>query len=246
MPSVTGGKYIRYNNKLFFVMSTPIALDGSTSVPVNAVQGSIGVTTNATGKSYFFVSNGSKWIANGGAVSSTAFADITGAPTDNAALALLLPSTVTVDVNIGHTDILTLPTIPYELLPAPGTGKFYHFLGAILIPNWSNTNKYTNVANDTGHIYITAGSNVELASVDFNSLRLFGHRDYMVKLESNYGNLAIQNGFQDTGGGSGVSFLNSALVLTVENSTNGNFTGGNASNILKARLTYEILDYVAL
>lgn len=90
MPSITGGKYIRYNTKRFFVMSTAIAVDGSTNVPAEATQGSIGVTSHATGKSYWFVSNGTKWIANGGAVDSTAFADITGVYGDNASLATAL------------------------------------------------------------------------------------------------------------------------------------------------------------
>lgn len=96
MPTITGGKYIRYNNKRFFTMSTAIAIDGSTNVPAEAVQGSIGVTTHATGKSYWFVSNGTKWIANGGAVSSTAFADITGAAGDNASLATALAAKATI------------------------------------------------------------------------------------------------------------------------------------------------------
>lgn len=90
MPTITGGKYIRYNNKRFFTMSTAIAINSTTAVPVEAVQGSIGVTTHNTGKSYWFVSDGVHWIANGGAVSSTAFADITGVPADNAALVTAL------------------------------------------------------------------------------------------------------------------------------------------------------------
>lgn len=86
MPTITGGKYTRYNQKKFFTMSTAIAVNNTTAVPVQAEQGSIGVTTHVTGKSYWFVSDGVHWIANGGAVSSTAFADITGVPADNVAL----------------------------------------------------------------------------------------------------------------------------------------------------------------
>lgn len=97
MASITGGKYIRYNNKRFFVLTTAINIDGSTNVPTAAVQGSIGVTSHNTGKSYIFISDGSKWIVNGGGVSSTDFADITGDAADNSSLVSTVVSLINND-----------------------------------------------------------------------------------------------------------------------------------------------------
>lgn len=139
MPGITNGKYIRYNSKRFFVMDTAIT-DGVTTVPAEAVQGSIGVTTHATGKSYWYVSDGTHWIANGGAVSSTAFADVTGLPADNAALvtalALKQDKTTTVNAQTGTSylllasdvgKIITLSNVAAITVTVPaGLGAGFH------------------------------------------------------------------------------------------------------------------------
>jgi hypothetical protein len=87
MPSIINGKYFRFNNKRFFVLTDAITTDGLTAVPSEAVAGSFAVTIHATGIDKCFVSNGTHWTYNaGGGGGSTAFADITGSPTDNTSL----------------------------------------------------------------------------------------------------------------------------------------------------------------
>lgn len=143
MPTITGGKYIHYNSKRLFAMSTAIAVDGSTNAPAEAVQGSIGVTTHNTGKSYWFVSNGTKWIANGGAVSSTAFADITGAAGDNASLATAL-GLLAPKANAVFTGTFRIPTATPASATAAGTaGQIAwdaNFIYVCIAPNtWKRT-----------------------------------------------------------------------------------------------------------
>jgi hypothetical protein len=60
MPIITDGKYYRFNGKRIFIMNTAITAN-STNVPAEAVAGSFGVTTHATGLSKIFVSDGTKW-----------------------------------------------------------------------------------------------------------------------------------------------------------------------------------------
>lgn len=139
MPRITGGKYYRFNNKRFFIMNTAIAVDGSTDVPVEAVQGSIAVTTHATGKSYWFVSDGTKWIANGGAVSDTAFADITGVPSDNSSLATAL-GLLAPKANAVFTGTHVIPTATPANATATGTTG--------------------QIAWDANYIYICVSTNV--------------------------------------------------------------------------------------
>lgn len=123
MPTITNGKYIRYNNKRFFVMTDSIAVDGSTAVPEEATEGSIGVTTHATGKSYWFVSDGDNWIANGGAVAFTSFADIMGDPVDNTNITDYINELIPNGVRIATTTVQTNVGTKQALLAAVPVGK---------------------------------------------------------------------------------------------------------------------------
>lgn len=104
-------------------MTDAIAIDGSTAVPAEATEGSIGVTTHATGKSYWFVSDGDNWIANGGAVAFTSFADIMGDPVDNTNITDYINELIPNGVRIATTTVQTNVGTKQALLAAVPTGK---------------------------------------------------------------------------------------------------------------------------
>jgi hypothetical protein len=90
------GIWSRYpwnSGKRIFVMTTAIAVDGSTDVPVEATAGSFGCTTHNTGKTHPFISDGAKWI-NANITGPFAFGDITGNAADNASLVAYIAAAI--------------------------------------------------------------------------------------------------------------------------------------------------------
>jgi hypothetical protein len=140
-------------------------------------------------------------------------------------------------VTLTDEQIMALPSVPYELAPAPGEGKSI-IPGSILVIA-TGTGDYTNV--DTNNIIIQ----FTFGTVDTDHVNWC---DMSQDLGVGLAHISIQNyiyrGDMATGSLSlpPALFDNMPLQLDVVNGELGNFTGGDPANTLKILVYYTILD----
>lgn len=164
------GKFMRYphvGGKLFFIMTTAIAVDGSTNVPVEAIAGSFGATTHNTGKTHPFISDGTKWI-NANISGPFAFGDITGVVADNANLLAAL------NAKVGKAWVV-VPDASATVSPAASdSGKYYrlsHANPTFFLPTVSlvvgETEFYATFLT-TGIVDAGTGKTVDAMKINFS------------------------------------------------------------------------------
>lgn len=139
-------------------------------------------------------------------------------------------------VTLSDSDILSLPTTAFPIIPAPGAGKFIRIINALFKVDTTG-GAYTNVG---------AGQNC-LINLEYNNA--FDASNYSL------GNGVVDNGAVSVSLVEPVTYVNGTInenartspavlenqpiVLTGFNSL-GNFTGGNAANTFKVVVNYSI------
>lgn len=149
----------------------------------------------------------------------------------------------TAAVALTNAQILTLPTTPVELVAAPGSGRRLVLVSVYMRSAF--VAGYTNVTG-TGPLFGGAGLVVTHGPDDsdastMRSLTIFAAAavrewDALGPAISTAADVAL--GY----GGAGTDQSNKALNVVVRNAALGNFTGGNAANILRVSIAYLTVD----
>lgn len=153
-------------------------------------------------------------------------------------------------VTLDNDQIIHLQEAFQEIVPAPGADKVLIFQGGTLIPTGSVVGvwdtSYTNASGDfpASAFYIAYGDDLEFASTpnDFSGFRggnkYIPLRPYGTTIDSspNVGLLLAQQlDFSNV--------ANAPLKLVCYN-TAGNFTGGNANNVLQINILYLVYNLI--
>lgn len=151
-------------------------------------------------------------------------------------------------VTIQHPDILTLPTTPVELIPAPGGGK------RIIPIQWDlwadfTAGAYTNIGLPYSYL------NSRLGGIEYSSYMADDPTAFINEFEAFFNTASLTHAVLTTWNPVDLSWgplvypenaaavlLNGALDLFVENSGAGNFTGGNVANTLKVRVLFFVVE----
>lgn len=160
---------------------------------------------------------------------------------------LLLSNTVT----LNNSQILTLPTTPFVIVPAPGAGKANLIINALVISNL--TIPYTNIDTDGNYIGIDYGNDIfEPTSLVVNDVGS-GSSDLSALLDGTgaifqlypihpptplltWTNRPVALGAIDNI----TNIVNAPLYLFCYNGS-GDFTGGNIANTLKVTIFYVVV-----
>lgn len=146
-------------------------------------------------------------------------------------------------VTLTDAQIKALPTTPVELVAAPGAGKILLILSAFMLLDTS-AGAYTNVnAAATGGVDIGGAYGNFMQVLDPAGLvpALEGTDVLAFKLDTAVyisGDQVYNNVAAYTVG----DYVNTPIIIDLENSSDGNFTGGNAANTLKVTALYTIID----
>ena len=159
-------------------------------------------------------------------------------------------------VSLTDAQIKTLPTTPVEILAAPGANKALVFQVVMLHMKW--VADYTNIAPtssirvDTAASYTTQISEPSLGAV--TALLAGGGPDgtWVPVLpqqiaQSNVTsatpsvNPHLHHGVADSGAYDS-DMVNKPLIISAENAAQGNFTDGNAGNVLQISIVYMVLN----
>lgn len=157
-------------------------------------------------------------------------------------LALLEQRTVT----LTDAQIKALPTTPVQIVAAPGDGRVLIFHSAVLVSNWSDANKYTNIAGSgVRELAVYYGAEFENASTKNPSVLnafFFGVPATMARLKpyspSDTDLMVMSLVHVDAA----ESMYNQPFNLYCYNGASGNFTGGDAANTLKVTVFYTVFD----
>lgn len=128
------------------------------------------------------------------------------------------------DVTLTNTNVLNLRATPIELVAAPGTGKALEFVKAELFFDY--TGAYTETADNLAIKY-TNGSGAAVSS----TIECTGFVDATADAIATAVPLAATPP---------LPLANAALVL--HNTGDGEYGGGNASNAVKVRTYYRVLN----
>jgi hypothetical protein len=152
-------------------------------------------------------------------------------------------------ISIADADVKALVTTPYELVAAPGATKFIMPLMTILHLDW--TADYTNI--DAAAVLKTRlGAQLtslqvlgEAASSAVTNLLAFGTSAFaLLPLSWNevYVSTTPQAPEVDGQSNFGDEVLDQPLQLFILNNGAGDLTGGDAANVLRARVLYYLVD----
>lgn len=128
------------------------------------------------------------------------------------------------DVTLTNTNMLNLRATPITLVAAPGAGKVLQFLGAQLFFDY--TAAYTETSDDLA-VKFTNGSGAAASTT-------LDGTGFVTATADAY---ALMTPAQ------GLATPNAALVL--HNTGDGEFGGGNASNVVKVRTYYRTLNVLS-
>jgi len=152
-------------------------------------------------------------------------------------------------VELSDSDIKALPTAPFEILPAPGDGLAINVLQVFTDPNFTAAG-YTNISGNNTYLTPVYGDDIEIFGYLGNAN---GGNQQLTNNFLNQINLRTRTIFQvlpNTNGfaGGGIAqntrngLNNQPVKLMFYNDSNGNLTGGNASNTLKVTVIYTITE----
>lgn len=158
------------------------------------------------------------------------------------------------EVTLDHDAIIQLPSIPGEVIPAPGLGKVIQPIYFCVFRRF--VTPYTNVKGDLGYMAfvesidenVNFSSYIQNKTYSTNGLavtsftRFFnGATDLFLNMPALFADLGIGSGSQVVPVLEAVAdWENKPVVLAVGNT--GNFTGGHASNTIKIVAQYKIVD----
>ena len=139
------------------------------------------------------------------------------------------------EVTLTNAQIITLPTVPVVIVPAPGIGNIVSFITAVVLLDTS-AGVYTNgpTGTDSGMAFSTGVFDVSTYGLQGNyglqakGIQVFGQ---FVQWNSDLGlapSLIL---------GSLSDFENKSIEIYIS-STNGNLTGGNTANTMKVIVCY--------
>jgi hypothetical protein len=138
------------------------------------------------------------------------------------------------NVTLTHAEVLTLVFTPVELVPAQGSGMVVVPIGGFIA--LIGPAAYTNVHSTATFGFMTEGGGFSYDKWEALSLLTFGV-DAVLPLT-----IANRAGTPTVGVDVPDSFTDKALMLQASNNVNGNFTGGDAANVLKVTVLYTIVD----
>lgn len=133
---------------------------------------------------------------------------------------------VLAEVTLTDAEIKALPTTPIELVAAAGAGKIIKIIDITAVQKIVSGGSYTNV--NTGS-YLTLINDNNVFGLSASPLEE-GSGDWFSPGVTNY------QGYYET------TMENMPVMLAVNNSGGGNFTGGNAANTLKINVYYVVVD----
>lgn len=144
--------------------------------------------------------------------------------------AIILRETIT----LNDSQIKTLPTLRFNLLPDLGPGQLYNILGGFI--NFKRIADYTNVTNG-GYMILLLGSECRPISARIDHY-IFNNGSsqiaFLPLLSDLYNNSEYGQNQPEA------DFINGTLLLGCDNIGNGDFTGGDPGNELKITLFFTI------
>lgn len=152
-------------------------------------------------------------------------------------------------VTIPHADILTLPTTPVELIPAPGVGKRIVPIQWDLFGDFS-AGAYTNIVPASFAYLVSRLGGIDYSSYLADDLTVYisEFNDFFTTAAKVHASLDVWNltdpswGSLAYGEPAGATLQNAALDLFAANGSAGNLTGGNAANTLTVRVLYLVVE----
>ncbi len=172
---------------------------------------------------------------------------------DGSKLVKRSPAVISVDVQIAHAAILTLPSTSVLVVPAPGVGKAVQFLGGWLVADVTagpysgmSTGGTSPFSGNPGSLYLTHGSTDDQnVSQPVQSAAMLGN------LAVNYADFGLLTAWHPESTAwplqapyvVDVGIVEEAIYLYAANA-DGNFADGNAANTLSLRVWYRIVPTV--
>lgn len=147
-------------------------------------------------------------------------------------------------VTLNNAQILTLPTVPVEVIPAPGAGKIVIPIAGFVLQSWPDGYG----AIDSPFLVVGTdglGDTACFFSIDDDTYGFFSNpwgseiRGVSCFSWGQFGlpaapSAVLNQGESDTSG--------KAIVVRATNGSNVNFTGGGTSNTLKVTIYYALVD----
>lgn len=156
-----------------------------------------------------------------------------------------MPSSITgssifqATITLNNAQIKTLPTVPVEILPAPGAGKVIMPLGMVFIAD-SRAGAYDNVTNASPQLF--SGNSTQALSTAKPSIIAAETAELITRAIVSGGEFYVLSGaFEGSVSGDGGLEVNAALVLK-DNWNGSNYTQGHADNTLKIVIMFMVVD----
>lgn len=189
-------------------------------------------TAGGAGTASIYLQGGMDWTPNAGDTLVLEFMNDGAAKWNEIGRAYAADGAVlTATVTIADTDIKLLPTVAIQIIPAPGADRVIEIIGATFVLD-AAAGAYTNV--DAGAVMGLITSSV----VGITDRVTDGFFTAASKKA-----VQVTGGSIDTDGAAYSSYANRAIQVSVNNAAAGNFTGGNAANTLKVRVTYQVRSF---
>lgn len=144
-------------------------------------------------------------------------------------------------VVLTHSQIAALPTVPVEIVPAPGVGRAIELVQAYAVSNWYPIDQYSNISHEGFLTFALWYGDKEYQASDWGNISPFGNNinkpmwrflPWLAVASDSTRALRLSANYID----------NLPLLLRVTNGANGNFTGGHASNTLTVTVFYFLVD----